>query len=256
MEWVLPQGDLPSNRQIHAQYTPNLYQVTFISDREIEGWEKFGEEYRYITEMRYDSEIEIYLGHDLLIKTTVGLENVIHLPEIESDSFWESYEITENGARIDGRRNIDTVTYLSTVEYTMNGVTGTSYFEEVSGEYVLPTPTAEGYAFVGWYWQDQNGAWLQAESYVWNDAEVENVTFHALWLSQPKIGSYSVSILRSAKATVTMMPQLVGEPASDMTAELTSEAYKFGSKNATVNKNATDDDFPFGKRRNWGTQRM
>ena len=198
------------NMTVHA-YAPNLYDVTFVSDGEISGWQYFDEgEYAgkwiYETQMYYDSVVNFYgFGNSLLEEHTVGLSNVITLPAVPvyggKSGSWNP-TVSETGASFAAVYELDTVVYKSAVGYTVggSGTTYTSdnpYMAQLIGDYTLETPAAEGYEFLGWWQQSAGGTWSKITSVsVSSGDQAVITTVEALWKTGSDL-SVSVSASKS-----------------------------------------------------------
>lgn len=148
-----------------AQYTPNIYHVQFTTkDETADGFET---EY----ELAYGSKIEYYVNGALRGEEAVGAADMtLEMPGLTGRSVWYKAEASGDVLRLDAYENYDTVTFD-------DGFGGTSTENFVS-DLALSTPTKEGYTFLGW-WKETDNGWEKADSLAYSGGA--DVTLHALW---------------------------------------------------------------------------
>ena len=229
-------------------YTPNLYDVVFVSGGEISGWlycngGEYAGTWIYETQMYYGSVVNFYgFGNDLLEEHayTVGLSNVITLPAVPEycgkSGSWNPV-VSATGASFAAVYELDTVVYKSAVGYTVgDGTTYSSdnpYMAQLIGNYTLVTPAAEGYEFLGWWQQGADGSWTKITSVsVSSGDQAVITTVEALWKTGSDL-SVSVSASKSlgwrkytykASITVTGGADFVGAFAGEKNGNVSASA--------------------------------
>ena len=122
-------------------------------------------------ELAYGSKIEYYVSGALRGEATVGAADMtLEMPGLTGRSVWYKAEASGDVLRLYAYENYDTVTFD-------DGFGGTSAENFVSN-LALSTPTKEGYTFLGW-WKETDNGWEKADSLVY--AGGADVTLHALW---------------------------------------------------------------------------
>ena len=148
-----------------AKYVPNKYHVTFKTENEVSEGVELG------YELAYGSKIEYYVNGALRGEETVGAADMtLEMPGLTGRSVWYKAEANGDVLRLYAYENYDTVTFD-------DGFGGTSTENFVS-ELSLPTPTKEGYTFLGW-WKETDNGWEKADSLAYSGGA--DVKLHALW---------------------------------------------------------------------------
>ena len=148
-----------------AKYVPNKYHVTFETGNEVSEGVELG------YELAYGSKIEYYVNGALRGEETVGAADMtLEMPGLTGRSVWYKAEANGDVLRLYAYENYDTVTFD-------DGFGGTSTENFVS-ELSLPTPTKEGYTFLGW-WKETDNGWEKADSLAYSGGA--DVKLHALW---------------------------------------------------------------------------
>ena len=148
-----------------AKYVPNKYHVTFKTENEVSEGVELG------YELAYGSKIEYYVNGALRGEATVGASDMTpELPALTGRSVWYKAEAGGDVLRLYAYENYDTVTFD-------DGFGGTSTENFVS-DLALPTPTKEGYTFLGW-WKETDNGWEKADSLAYSGGA--DVKLHALW---------------------------------------------------------------------------
>ena len=159
LKWV------QSGLTFKPEYTPNIYHVQFTTEDALA--DGFETEY----ELAYGSKIEYYANGALRGEETVGAADMtLEMPGLTGRSVWYKAEANGDVLRLYAYENYDTVTFD-------DGFGGTSTENFVS-ELSLPTPTKEGYTFLGW-WKETDNGWEKADSLAYSGGA--DVTLHALW---------------------------------------------------------------------------
>ena len=159
LKWV------QSGLTFKPEYTPNIYHVQFTTkDETADGFET---EY----DLTYGTAIEYYVNGELRSTDTVGAgDTTLEMPVLDERSVWYKAEASGEVLRLYAYENYDTVTFD-------DGFGGTST-ENFIVDYALPTPTKEGYTFLGW-WKETDKGWEKVDSLVYSGGA--DVTLHALW---------------------------------------------------------------------------
>lgn len=148
-----------------AKYVPNKYHVTFETGNEV------SEDVELGYELAYGTAIEYYVNGELRSTDTVGAGDMtLEMPVLDERSVWYKAEANGDVLRLYAYENYDTVTFD-------DGFGGTST-ENFVADYALPTPTKEGYTFLGW-WMQKNGSWEKVETLTYSGGS--DMTLHALW---------------------------------------------------------------------------
>lgn len=148
-----------------AKYVPNKYHVTFETGNEV------SEDVELGYELAYGSKIEYYVNGALRGEETVGAADMtLEMPGLTGRSVWYKAEASGEVLRLYAYENYDTVTFD-------DGFGGTST-ENFVADYALLTPTKEGYTFLGW-WKETDNGWEKADSLAYSGGA--DVTLHALW---------------------------------------------------------------------------
>ena len=155
-----------------AKYVPNKYHVTFETGNEVSE----GVELAY--ELACGSKIEYYVNGALRGEETVGAADMTpEMPGLTGRSVWYKAEANGDVLRLYAYENYDTVIFD-------DGFGGTSTENFVS-ELSLPTPTKEGYTFLGW-WKETDNGWEKADSLAYFGGA--DVKLHALWAEDLTVG--------------------------------------------------------------------
>lgn len=173
-----------------AQYTPNIYHVQFTTkDETADGFET---EY----ELAYGSKIEYYVNGALRGEEAVGAADMtLEMPGLTGRSVWYKAEASGDVLRLYAYENHDTVTFD-------DGFGGTST-ENFIADYALPTPTKEGYTFLGW-WKQTDGAWEKVDSLAYTGGA--DVTLHALWAEDLTVSLTIDESVREEHKTILIFP--------------------------------------------------
>ena len=159
LKWV------QSGLTFKPEYTPNIYHVQFTTEDALA--DGFETEY----DLAYGSKIEYYVNGELRGEETVGAADMtLEMPGLTERSVWYKAEASGEVLRLYAYENYDTVTFD-------DGFGGTST-ENYVADYALPTPTKEGYTFLGW-WMQKNGSWEKVETLTYSGGS--DMTLHALW---------------------------------------------------------------------------
>ena len=208
LKWV------QSGLTFKPEYTPNIYHVQFTTEDALaDGFEK---EY----ELAYGSKIEYYVNGELRSTDTVGAGDMtLEMPVLDERSVWYKAEASGDVLRLYAYENHDTVTFD-------DGFGGTST-ENFVADYALPTPTKEGYTFLGW-WKETDNGWKKADSLAYSGGA--DVTLHALWVTELGIKAetewnwgdvFPKTLLVSYNSDI----QFEGTPASEIKCTLSMEYY-------------------------------
>ena len=155
-----------------AKYVPNKYHVTFEAGNEVSEGVELG------YELAYGSKIEYYVNGALRGEETVGAADMtLEMPGLTGRSVWYKAEANGDVLRLYAYENYDTVTFD-------DGFGGTST-ENYVADYALPTPTKEGYTFLGW-WKETDNGWEKADSLAYSGGA--DVKLHALWAEDLTVG--------------------------------------------------------------------
>ena len=159
LKWV------QSGLTFKPEYTPNIYHVQFTTEDALA--DDFETEY----DLAYGTAIEYYVNGELRSTDTVGAgDTTLEMPVLDERSVWYKAEASGEVLRLYAYENYDTVTFD-------DGFGGTST-ENFIVDYALPTPTKEGYTFLGW-WKETDKGWEKVDSLVYSGGA--DVTLHALW---------------------------------------------------------------------------
>ncbi len=159
LKWV------QSGLTFKPEYTPNTYHVQFTTEDALA--DGFETEY----DLAYGTAIEYYVNGELRSTETVGAaDTTFEMPVLDERSVWYKAEASGDVLRLYAYENYDTVTFD-------DGFGGTST-ENFIVDYALPTPTKEGYTFLGW-WKETDKGWEKVDSLVYSGGA--DVTLHALW---------------------------------------------------------------------------
>lgn len=159
LKWV------QSGLTFKPEYTPNIYHVQFTTEDALA--DGFETEY----DLAYGSKIEYYVNGALRGEETVGAADMtLEMPVLDERSVWYKAEASGEVLKLYAYENYDTVTFD-------DGFGGTST-ENFIADYALPTPTKEGYTFLGW-WMQKNGSWEKVETLTYSGGS--DMTLHALW---------------------------------------------------------------------------
>ena len=186
-----------------ARYVPNKYHVTFETENAVSEGVELG------YDLAYGTAIEYYVNGELRSTETVGAADMtLEMPGLDERSVWYKAEASGEVLRLYAYENYDTVTFD-------DGFGGTST-ENYVADYALPTPTKEGYIFLGW-WKETDNGWEKADSLAYSGGA--DVTLHALWAAMSVEASCERSGLfqYTYKAFGTVRVQLAGK--------LTDEAF-------------------------------
>lgn len=197
-----------------AQYTPNIYHVQFTTkDETADGFET---EY----DLAYGTAIEYYVNGELRSTDTVGAgDTTLEMPVLDERSVWYKAEASGEVLKLYAYENYDTVTFD-------DGFGGTST-ENFVAELALSTPTKEGYTFLGW-WKETDNGWEKADSLAYSGGA--DVTLHALWVTELGIKAetewnwgdvFPKTLLVSYNSDI----QFEGTPASEIKCTLSMEYY-------------------------------
>ncbi len=175
------------NQVITANYVANLYEVRFVSTKQIKSDWLFDSAtglYYYDTQMYYGSEIELYEGDDQLVGTYIVSfkDNIFQLPDSESRE-WMQADIYRDYARFTSYGIPDKVTYISEIEFIYQGATYTSgYQKNFENDYTLfeADQISAQYQFLGWYMQTEDG-WVNVENFVYSQGGQFEYVVEALW---------------------------------------------------------------------------
>lgn len=197
-----------------AKYVPNKYHVTFETGNAVSE----GVEHGY--ELAYGSKIEYYVNGALRGEATVGAADMtLEMPGLTGRSVWYKAEADGDVLRLYAYENYDTVTFD-------DGFGGTST-ENFVAELALSTPTKEGYTFLGW-WKETDNGWEKADSLAYSGGA--DVTLHALWVTELGIKAetewnwgdvFPKTLLVSYNSDI----QFEGTPASEIKCTLSMEYY-------------------------------
>lgn len=214
LKWV------QSGLTFKPEYTPNTYHVQFTTkDETADGFET---EY----DLTYGTVIEYYVNGDLQKTETVGAGDMtLEMPVLDERSVWYKAEADGDVLRLYAYENYDTVTFD-------DGFGGTST-ENFVADYALPTPTKEGYTFLGW-WKETDNGWEKVGSLAYTgDADV---ILYALWVTELGIKAetewnlgdvFPKTLLVSYNSDI----QFEGTPASEIKCTLSMEYYVKYNKN-------------------------
>ena len=197
-----------------AKYVPNKYHVTFETGNEV------SEDVELGYELAYGSKIEYYVNGALRGEETVGAADMtLEMPGLTGRSVWYKAEASGEVLKLYAYENYDTVTFD-------DGFGGTST-ENFVAELALSTPTKEGYTFLGW-WKETDNGWEKADSLAYSGGA--DVTLHALWVTELGIKAetewnwgdvFPKTLLVSYNSDI----QFEGTPASEIKCTLSMEYY-------------------------------
>lgn len=191
-------GDiLPSDFKIHAEQHKQIYTVKFYSSEEIEDWTLEDGRYSKIVEMEYGAQVWFENDNNLLgeIYTVTGNAEISLPARPEGSSRWAA-SLGKERAVFKVLYNRDTVNYYSDIAFDLNGNISQKHAVQFTDEeYTLETPTAEGYIFVGWFQQTEDG-WKKVDSFPKTKDGSLNVTVEALWA---KVAGVGLSVNKSSK---------------------------------------------------------
>lgn len=197
LKWV------QSGLTFKPEYTPNIYHVQFTTEDALA--DGFETEY----DLAYGSKIEYYVNGALRGEEAVGAADMtLEMPGLTGRSVWYKAEASGDVLRLYAYENHDTVTFD-------DGFGGTST-ENFIADYALPTPTKEGYTFLGW-WKQTDGAWEKVDSLAYTGGA--DVTLHALWADM----SVEASCERSGRLQYTY--KAFGTVRVQLAGKLTDEAF-------------------------------
>ena len=184
LKWV------QSGLTFKPEYTPNIYHVQFTTkDETADGFET---EY----DLTYGTVIEYYVNGELRSTDTVGAGDMtLEMPVLDERSVWYKAEADGDVLRLYAYENYDTVTFD-------DGFGGTST-ENFVADYALPTPTKEGYTFLGW-WMQKNGGWEKVETLTYSGGS--DVTLHALWAENLTVSLTVDEFVREEHGTIWIIP--------------------------------------------------
>lgn len=184
LKWV------QSGLTFKPEYTPNIYHVQFTTEDALA--DGFETEY----ELAYGSKIEYYVNGELRSTDTVGAGDMtLEMPVLDERSVWYKAEASGEVLKLYAYENYDTVTFD-------DGFGGTST-ENFVADYALPTPTKEGYTFLGW-WMQKNGSWEKVETLTYSGGS--DVTLHALWAENLTVSLTVDEFVREEHGTIWIIP--------------------------------------------------
>ena len=213
---------------------PDLYTVTLIAPESLGGkWEAVedGEGnalyYARTVQMFKGSEIEFAYGDESTVFTVAAGENVLDLRSVKvpENICWEdgSFAYTAEGGRVEIALTRDYAVYKSTIAFTWeNAAEGAQpVMEDTVGfykQYALATPVAEGYAFLGWFMQDENGNLTKVTELSYSGTGGKTVEVEAMWVKNLTLATTAsdtakgIGIKRyyAASATITGGGELSG----------------------------------------------
>ncbi len=183
----------------YAQQYIKSYQVTFLSDNEIEGvdWQFDGQLgcYKYEKTMLYGSRVEfIASGTNFAETETVTGDTTIQIPALPSYNNDSSYDslltrsvsaaIDENGAQIN-------VSFSATLHYQsvvgFEGDNGERDIETSDKDGLSTPPSVDRYTFIGWFIGSSKDGWRKVEKVDFADKELLNGTLQAAWIYNSKL---------------------------------------------------------------------
>lgn len=212
------------------------YNVTFYSVDEVKGWSTGDDgRYYYSLEMEYGAKIEfIDLGEtveDFIIKGEVEIK----VPDTSIG--WEVIALNEKGATFNALHAPDTVHYHSEIEFELDGATSQDHSVEFTAStYTLITPEKEGYIFLGWFKQTENG-WEKVDT-LEKTPEGTTINVEALWA---KVAGVGLSVNKSSK-TYTANATL-------------NEIIFFGAMKEEVTRQSVEYKFTFKGKNFWNSDR-
>ena len=182
-----------SNGKLYANEVLKSYEVTFLSDDYIDGWD-FDEDYdcyKFVASMLYGSRVEfIASGSEYADSKTITENTTIKLPALPSYKGDSSYDsllnrdvsaaVSENGARITVHYSAE-IKYHSDLAFEAQGVTSQDHTLVTSEKDGLYSPAVSGYTFLGWYLNTESG-WRKVETPDFSDMELLEGTLEALWV--------------------------------------------------------------------------
>ena len=208
LKWV------QSGLTFKPEYTPNIYHVQFTTEDALA--DGFETEY----DLAYGSKIEYYVNGELRGEETVGAADMtLEMPVLDERSVWYKAEASGEVLRLYAYENYDTVTFD-------DGFGGTST-ENYVADYALPTPTKEGYIFLGW-WKQTDGAWEKVDSLAYTGGA--DVKLHALWVTELGIKAetewnWGDVLPKTLLVSYNSDIQFEGTPASEIKCTLSMEYY-------------------------------
>ena len=132
---------IPEDGQIYAQYVPNVYKLTFESDRPAEGWTETDGKWQLALDYTYNETFSLPFASDERMKL-VGF----------TDDEGNFYAASEDLTRVLSDRTLTAV--WEDIDYTVTYMDGervlgtqTAHFGD---ELLYPEAEKEGYRFVGW----------------------------------------------------------------------------------------------------------
>lgn len=247
---------IPSDFKVHATQRKQLYTVKFYSEDEIDGWTEEEGKYYFVTEMEYNSTVNfINLGQQFADPFTVtDGENIVNVPKAPNIG-WEVIALNEKGATFNALHAPDTVHYHSEIEFELDGATSQDHSVEFTAStYTLITPEKEGYIFLGWFKQTENG-WEKVDT-LEKTPEGTTINVEALWVKEDCI---TLSIEKTAdrksrtyKATATVNEDIFIGAMAELEFSSATYAFAFNSDKASAkygmpdkNNSASDSTWLF-----------
>lgn len=195
-----------SDNTVYAQEYKQQYEVKFVSDVEVKGWDQEEDKWVKTYTLEYGASITVKginvdnvtatvdetlatsLTYELPVSTAFG-NNVgwTVQPSLSAIVFTGVYPTASS------------VTYHSTIAYNMENFAhaeGENYVEQFTETYTLKTPTAEGYTFIGWY-EHTGDTWTPVTEITIDGEKVEK-TVEALW-AQTNVSAFTVTITQAER---------------------------------------------------------
>ena len=133
--------NIPEDGQIHAQYVPNVYKLTFESDRPAEGWTEADGKWQLALDYTYNETFSLPFASDERMKL-VGF----------TDEVGNFYAASEDLARVLSDRTLTAV--WEDIDYTVTYMDGERVLGTQTAHYgdelLYPEAEKAGYRFVGW----------------------------------------------------------------------------------------------------------
>lgn len=226
---------ITENITVNAVYTPVVCSVTLrggIEFKDAFGWhyDNVEDDYYAAIDANFGATVSvIYRGETVSFEVGLG-ENVFDLTALASGKVLYRYEATLSSVTVELQNSPDRIVLNSPVAFALDGDTDTNHTVSFDMDYTLPTVSAKGYTFLGWY-EMKDGAWLETTMVSYMDGG-NTVTVEALWASELKVEITSRNRKYNANTSYTHTASakvsggaLVGAFANEATATMSIRYY-------------------------------